>query len=249
MYRCIKIALAHTELHSGRDDEFGPGTLEFDGTATLTSRAASKKYNTHCGRFLVVFHRESGRYALEPLGDKDVKKGGAPPPESIEDVRPLMQKTIRGHHIVSTDSAPAFKSVVTKHLKVKQVPFVTVVHKNKEFVRLESIRTTSLSPEMRNIAASLPWSTRSALRVKAGDQGAEYTFSAIKRNLHRLNLTRKANGGEALVSINFLAASWLKRSPGMASVAKGIKLYQDALRFKVAPVDMFKDMSWLTALE
>jgi len=58
----VRVATAVAELHTGRDMTFPDGTLEFDGTKTVISRA-NQKTNKHCGRFLVVYHRESGTYA------------------------------------------------------------------------------------------------------------------------------------------------------------------------------------------
>lgn len=245
LFKMIKVALAFAELHRGRSIEFPAGTLEFDGTATNISRAQYRKYNVHCGRFLVVYHRESKTYALEPMPDCKVKKGSAPPPESIADVLPTMERTIKASHLVSSDSAKSFSIVIKKHLKIKDVPHITVVHKNKEFAKLVTIPLSSLPEELRSRAVAMSTSTKRMFRAKAGDQGAEFTFSAIKRNLARMSLLKSSS----MSAVNFLAASWVKHEAGIASVARGVKVYQDAMMHNMDPAKMFKDTTWMSSIE
>ena len=73
----------------------------------------------------------------------------------------------------------------------------------------------------------------------------ENVFSVVKRNLTRHNL----KGRTPRASINFLASAWLARNPGLESVAKSVAMYQNAMIDKVHPNKMFKDTSWLRALE
>ena len=83
------------------------------------------------------------------------------------------------------------------------------------------------------------------MRVKSGDQGAESIFAAVKRNISRMNLQSSTKSA----SINFLACSWLKRTPGFASVVEGLRMYQSAIRSKTDPAKAYKDTTWLTSLE
>ena len=107
----LKNALAYAELKTGNDIKFAGGTLEFDGTKTAIDRSSSETENTHCGRLLVCYHRESGNYGLLPLKNKSVVKGGAPPPETILEVEPYMVKKLKSKHIAATDGGKAFVSV------------------------------------------------------------------------------------------------------------------------------------------
>ena len=83
------------------------------------------------------------------------------------------------------------------------------------------------------------------MRVKAGDQRAELTFGAIKRNLFRLNQSRSTKWA----SVNMLAAAWLHKVAGFHSVMKGVKYYQNAVENKISPTTAFKSFEWLTKLE
>ena len=110
---CTGVATAFAELKEGRDLKFDAGTLEIDATKTAIDRKSSKTKNTHRGRFLIVYHRESGQYALEPLDNKTVLKGAPPPPEAYEEVRAVVQKKVDANrHVVSSDSSQAIKKSV-----------------------------------------------------------------------------------------------------------------------------------------
>ena len=126
-YHMLRCATAFAELHTGRTTDFKDDTLEIDATKTNV-RKNNKKCNVHYGRFLVVFHRESRQYALEPLADASVKKGAPPPPETYNAVAPVVKAKFRVGHIVSSDSAPGLKKAIKE---IKNVPHVTVVHKKK----------------------------------------------------------------------------------------------------------------------
>ena len=245
MYRCLKHAAAFAELHTGRQIEFPSGTLEFDATKSVTARK-SKKLDKHCGRFLVVFHRETKQFALEPLLDKHVKKGAPPPPETYAEVKPLIKKTVKPGHVVSTDSAPAYKKVLKNDFKKGSVPHATVVHKSKNFASVVHFPVKSLSPEVQKLAASLPTSTSRTFRFKAGDQRAENVFGVVKRNVARLNLQRSSRNA----SVNFLTAGWLSKNLGLDGVAKAMKVYRSVLRSqRRAPREAYKCTKWLTSLE
>lgn len=242
LIKMIKVALAYSELHIGRDLAFPTGILEFDGTKTNISRSQKKK-NVHCGRFIIVYHRESGQYALEPLPDKEVLKGAPPPPESFDEVKLLMTKKVKDKHIVCTDSAQAYKKVIRTILK--DVPHATVVHKKHDFSKVVKFPVKYLSEKMKKIAAKLPTSSSRTMRVKAGDQGAEGTFGVIKRNLTRMNLKSSTSSA----SLNFLVASWLHKQVGMKAVVKGMVFYRNSVYQKISPQKAFKNTDWLKAME
>ena len=50
-------------------------------------------------------------------------------------------------------------------------------------------------------------------------------------------------------SVNFLSSAWLAKNPGLAGVAKGLQIYQDAIRDTCAPKDAFKSLAWLRTSE
>ena len=91
----------------------------------------------------------------------------------------------------------------------------------------------------------LPTTTSRTYRLKAGDQSCEGRFSVVKRNLARLNL----KGRTAHASINFLASAWLSRRAGLEAVAKGLKIYQDAIVDDAHPKVAYKDVAWLRTLD
>ena len=67
----------------------------------------------------------------------------------------------------------------------------------------------------------------------------------INRNVSRLNLKRSTG----MASLNFLAASWLRKNPGLKGVAKAMSLYGKEMAGKISPVDAFKSLSWLNDTE
>ena len=98
---------------------------------------------------------------------------------------------------------------------------------------------------MKDRIAKLPTSTKSVYRLKAGGNACEWTFSAIKRNLARMNLKSKTKNSK----LNFLSSSWLTKNCGMAGVSKALKIYQTAIEDTTNPVDAYKSVEWLTSLE
>jgi hypothetical protein len=206
----FRVATAFAELQMGRSTQFPDGTLEFDCTSTAIKRA--KKYekgpkkNTHKGRFIIILHRETGQYCLEPLEDKDVKKG--PAMESYEEIRKPILKKAHGGHVAASDSSPAFKKLAKDDLAKKGIPHCTVVHAKDEYATVVRFPMKQLSARLRSRVATLPGTTPSLYRMKAGENWSEGRFGVIKRNIYRMNLhkTKTTNA-----SLNFLSAAWLAR--------------------------------------
>lgn len=241
-YNMLRIATAFAELHTGRSTQFGDGTLEMDGTSSALKRAGSEKFNTHMGRFIVVIHRETGQYALEPLADKDVLKGAPPPPEKLSEVKAITDRKFHAGHIASTDSAQAFKKAFKQR---NEIFHVSVIHKKKNWSHVVKIPMHYLSKRVQARVSTLPTTSRRTYKMKTGDQMAENIFSVIKRNVLRMNL----KGRSANASLNFLSASWLTTHPGVEGVAKAITIYQDAIRDTCHPKMAFKSTEWLRVLE
>ena len=82
-------------------------------------------------------------------------------------------------------------------------------------------------------------------RLKAGGNAAEWTLSAIKRNLTRLNL----RGRSSTSKLNFLSASWLARNCGLQGIAKAIRIFQDSIEDQIDPSKAFKSTEWLDQLK
>jgi hypothetical protein len=243
-FHMFRTATGYAELYSGRELVFPDGTVEYDGTKTNIDRT-KRNTNTHCGRFLVICHRETGQYVLEPLANKDVKKGAPPPPESYAEVRAPIVKKVHAGHVASSDSARSFKKVVKTDLEAKGVKFATVVHSKKQFVKVVRLPIKYLSARIRDRVAQLPTTTARTYRFKAGDNLAEATFGAVKRNLSRMNLQRSTKRA----SINFLASAWLNKNVGLEGVARGLVVYQNGIKDTINPKKAFKDLSWLKGLE
>ena len=240
----LRIATAYAELHTGREMYFPDGTLEFDGTTSATKKI-SKNKSKQVGRFIVTMHRETGKWALEPMNDKDVVRGAATPPESYEEVKgPVLRKAHAGH-VASSDGARAFKKLAKNDLAPMGIPHATVVHGKREFSRVVRIPMSSLSSRLQKRVAVLPTTNTRSYRFKAGDQHCENLFGVIKRNLKRGNLA----GRTARASINFLSAAWLARGPGLDAVAKGVAIYQNAITDRIHPKDAYKSTDWLRKSE
>ena len=238
----IRHCAAYAELHEGRALQFGPGVLEADATKINVSRIQKKK-NTHCGRFLIIRHRGTGEYALEPLSNKSVKKGAPPPPEAYDEIKQPLVAKVNRNNIMSTDSGWALKKVLKKDLK--STPHAYVVHKRREWAKVVRIPMKYLSQEMQKMAATLPTSTLRTLRLKAGDQHAEFTFSILKRNLRRLNLMSSTQRA----SINALAMAWLSKNIGVEGIARALVIYRASIAGTMAPEKACKDTTWLTTME
>ena len=243
-YPMLRIATAFAELMSGRDLQHPDGILEFDATKTAVRRSKPKS-NTHCGRFFVCYHRDTRQYSLEPLKDADVKKGAPPPPESYDEIKVAVLNKVHDGHIISADSGWALKKVVKTHLRHKGVVCATVVHRKKQFARVEKIPLKFLSARVRARVAKLPTTTTRTFRMKSGDQGAESVFAVVKRNLARMNLQR----GTVHASVNFLSSAWLAKNVGLEGVAQAVKMYMELRMDQVSPLDAFKERRWLTTLE
>ena len=174
-----------------------------------------------------------------PLQDKDVLKGAPPPPESFAETMPVVKKFVKPDmHVVSSDGAQAIKKAVRT---IKNVPHAVVVHKRKDYAHVVRIPMSTLTKKMRERVALLPTTNSRTFRMKAGGNMSEYTFSAVKRNLCRMNLRRSTTRA----SLNMLSASWLTKNVGLVGVVKAIKIYQDAITDEIAPVDAFTSTAWL----
>ena len=148
------------------------------------------------------------------MSDKDVVKGGAPPPEAFDETCPLMDKVLKDGHIAATDGAKTFKKAA-KILKSRGVLSAYVIHKRKQFAKVVKIPISYLPKKMRKRVAKLPTTTSRFYRFKAGVNMAENVFSVVKRNLRRLNLMSQTTNAK----INFLSSAWLHKHPGLAGVA------------------------------
>ena len=134
---CLRHAIAFAELFTRRNLQLPPGGVETDG-ANVNVMRDQPKSNTHCGRFVVVYHKDTGAYALEPCPDKTVKKGAAPPPETIEEVEKACgSKLKKDWHFLGSDSGSGIKGFMRQ--KSLGIPHATVVHKNKQFTTVRHI--------------------------------------------------------------------------------------------------------------
>ena len=125
------------------------------------------------------------------------------------------------------------------------VPHVTVVHKKSSFVSTIRYPKKFLCSELQDWAAELPSTTSTTVRVKAGSNAAEAAFSAIKRNVSRMNMQRAtANAG-----INMLSASWLRKHVGFDGVAEAARIYINLHRGHTDPSLAYWDVSWLKRAE
>ena len=240
-YSVLKLAIAFAELYTGCVAQYPAGTLEFDGTKTLVSRSDDKT-NVHLGRFLICFHRESGSYSLRPIDDGVVLKGAPPPPETFAAAEAMMSKYVHKRHVVATDAAGGLTKASKAQRKAKGIVYTYVIHRTNQFVKVLRIPLSRLTPEMREHAMTISSTNKRFFRVRAGINLAEAAFSAIKRNLTRMNLSRSPSTAR----VNFLSAAWLSKNYGLEGVIKGVRLYQShIINSKTSPMAAFKNYDWL----
>ena len=78
-------------------------------------------------------------------------------------------------------------------------------------------------------------------RFRASINLAEAAFSAIKRNIRRLNLQNSVKHAQ----INFLAAAWMQKNVGLKGFMRGVRVYQYSIRCNTAFVNAFSKKGWL----
>ena len=125
-------------------------------------------------------------------------------------MKPILKKKAHNGHVLCSDSNQAMK----KAAKEMNLPHARVIHKIKDFAHVVKMPLKYLSKRVVKRIAKLPTSTSRVYRLKAGGNAAEWTFSTIKRNLTRLNLS----GRSSTSKLNFLSASWLTRHCGLEGV-------------------------------
>ena len=145
-------------------------------------------------------------------------------------------------HILATDGGQAFKKFGKC---LRNVPHLIVVHRKNKFAEVHRIPIKGLPPKLQKSIQLFPQRSSRVVRVKSGDQCAENTFSIIKRNLARLNLSRSTTRA----SLNFLAAAWVQKNCGVVGMLKALRIYKEWARKNLHPEKAYKDSTWLTALE
>ena len=83
-----------------------------------------------------MYHRDTNTYSLEPLANKSVLKGAPPPPEAYAEVKPIAKMTLKKGHVLSGDSAAAYKKVIKTDFKASGILHASVIHKRKNFISL-----------------------------------------------------------------------------------------------------------------
>ena len=252
----IREACAWKELLRAKDFVGGTGEVEMDAFSTRCSRASSATSNVHQDRHLIVVDRASRSRALFPLGSAGVPKGAAPPPESLAEVRPVVEQVCHAESVLMTDGAQAYKSVA----RAAGVHHEAVVHSRGQYSRFAKIPSDGLAPGLQALAnaretatvlrrpAGRPVLKRPAgvrkrpasLRMRASSNMAEGHVGVLKTHLRMAGLLGRQGREEHLST---LAGSFNARSPGLDPVIQAVSDF----------VDYFKDICdpdkfWLHAL-
>ena len=140
-FRQLRVCAAFAQLQESKAMRLDPGMVDIDGTRTfgksktfdkrtLTAKAKSqlrKKPTTrsgkpvskkpasmiHAGRFLLLKHRTSGQQAVLPLPDRKTKRDALGPPESKDEVLPLLKtKLCSTKHIVGSDASKGLQGAM-----------------------------------------------------------------------------------------------------------------------------------------
>ena len=94
----------------GRSITFSEGEVDMDAAKTHVDRSGDSETNVHLGRCVVAKERSTGKVKVVTAKDVQVTKGTALPPESNEDVRPLVAGSLRPGAVAGLDGGKAFKS-------------------------------------------------------------------------------------------------------------------------------------------
>ncbi|MEC9336142.1 MAG: hypothetical protein VYC68_01420, partial [Candidatus Thermoplasmatota archaeon] len=208
-------------------------------------RASSSSGNTHQDRHMIVVDRATRTRALFPMPSAEVPKGAAPPPESVADVRPVVEQVCHADSVLMTDGAQAYKVVA----KAAGLHHEAVVHSRGQYSRFAKIDSDGLTPGLQALAnaradaavlrrpAGAPVQKRPAavlkrpasLRLRASSNMAEGHVGVLKTHLKKADFLGRQGGKSE--HLNTLAASFNARSPGFDAVIKATSDF----------VDYFKD--------
>ena len=278
-YRTLRVCAASEQLERSKQMLLDPGVVDVDGTRTIgkkkifdkrTFTAAAKSRMgkvlkkpaagqlkkkpasmMHGGHLLLLKHRTSDQQAVVPLPRRITAKGAPGPPESKEEVLPLLQSKLdKEKHIAGSDSSKglqgAFKDigVLASQARHSLSEYTPVVKFNKKWVprkALEALKSSSSSSTSKPMFKE----TRKEVAIVGGDQSTESLAGVIKRSLRRMNKLGRCDAKLALEHVDALAAVYFAETPGLEELLKAVAGHRKRFQDQCKPAEMYTDLSWL----
>ena len=239
---------------------FKAGEVECDVASVAVSRDRISGTSKHCGRFLILCDRTSGQRGVFWLPDKPCEAGAPPPPESFEEVLPILRRKIGKRHILMSDGAQA----TSKAAKFLGVLHTKVVHAKQQFSKFEKIPAESLSPELLTVAqkrrekemtvmkrpaasimkrpAASIMKRPASLRLRVSSNQAEAQIGVIK---NKLRMNSRLKGHTTHLSRDVFSASYSQQSPGLAGVQRAMKNYMAFFQDSCSPGSAYAAGNWM----
>ena len=105
------------------------------------------KVRTHAGRFLVAVSRKDKQTAWFPLPDKHTMQNAPGPPETTEEILPIMSRKLDSQkHMVASDSSKGIAAAC----KALNLPSATARHSLSEFTPVQRVKTKSIAKKCLN---------------------------------------------------------------------------------------------------
>jgi hypothetical protein len=201
---------------------------------------------------MVVRGRQSRKWIIRSLRDKQTAKGAPPPPENKQKSLDTVLKHFGAGVVGSSDAAPN----LLRAFRLAAVPAPRgAVHQRNEFTPVVKLLKSKLPPDAVRTLRMLA-SGRSAHGAKrfntsrkaviegarhfwlvGGDNGCEAVIMSLKKVLRRTNLLGTSGGDQA--QVNLLYAARMAKSPGFKSTLQALADYRKAMTGVTGPLQAF----------
>ena len=147
------------------------------------------KVRTHAGRLLVAVSRKDKQTAWFPLPDKHTMQNAPGPPETTEEILPIMSRKLDSQkHMVASDSSKGIGAAC----KALNLPSATARHSLSEFTPVQRVKTKSIAKKCLNALTRRRQKTSARVGSRetilvGGDQVAESHTAVLKKQLRRNN--------------------------------------------------------------
>ena len=129
MYAACRDVTGWYMCHIGRNLQFNCGEVDLDAAKCHIDRSDSQT-NRHTGRVFLLKERSSGRRKVRTLGDVEVPKRSALPPENLDDCKEFIQQSLRRGSVAGCDGGRAIESAV-KGCSGGDIPLAPAIHGRK----------------------------------------------------------------------------------------------------------------------
>ena len=262
IYKQARMVTGWAEFQKNKSMTFDAGILEVDScrTATRKNKVGSKKRkmtkkpagNTvakkptskvavHGGRFLVAVSRKNKQSAFYPLPDRFTATSAPGPPETLDEVVPLLQHKVNpSKHILGSDASKGLKGA-RKKLNLEAV---TARHSLSEYTPVQSLKKSKVSTTaLKAIGCKAAQTGRHKVTMVGGDQVAESHTALLKQQLRRNNKL----GGLSLKTahVDGLSALYIHKNLGLEATMMAFAQFIAHMTDKVSHVKCFEDVSWM----